>query len=171
MRMRNDQPCLFGLKDAGMSASFSPCRNYRYELWRRWGAEPASDYVAFIGLNPSTADEANDDRTVSRCINFAKAWGFQAMVMLNLYAYRATDPEEMKVQSDPMGPLNLDTVVRVSRQAKLRIAAWGTNAKELHAESLCDAIGLPIHCLRKTKRGFPGHPLYIPASTTPIRFY
>ena len=74
-----------------LSATFSPCRRWRYTLLRRW--EPANlIVVAFIGLNPSTADETLDDPTIRRCIGFAKAWGAGGMYMLNLFGWRSTDP-------------------------------------------------------------------------------
>lgn len=76
------------------SASFSLDRVYRYHLWRRLKREGCGS-VAFIGLNPSTADEQKDDPTVRRCIGFARAWGYDRVEMLNLFAFRAKDPREM----------------------------------------------------------------------------
>lgn len=69
---------------------FSPCGRYRYTLWREWiGGE---GFVQFIGLNPSTATDTEDDPTIRRCINYAKSWGYGGMCMTNLFAYRATLP-------------------------------------------------------------------------------
>lgn len=80
------------------NAIFSDCRIYRYALWRRWGS---GDYAMFIGLNPSTADEANDDPTVRRCIAFAKTWGYGALCMANLFAYRSPHPEDLRKACAP----------------------------------------------------------------------
>jgi hypothetical protein len=70
-------------------AMFTPTREHRYVLWRRWGEGPA---VNFIGLNPSTADEQEDDPTIRRCIGFARNWGYDALVTLTS-RYSATELE------------------------------------------------------------------------------
>lgn len=74
-------------------AMFSSDRAYRYALFREWGEESK---LVVIGLNPSTADEYQDDPTIRRCIGYAKAWGHGGLVMLNLFAFRATQPGDMK---------------------------------------------------------------------------
>ncbi|GHX72979.1 hypothetical protein VCSRO16_3593 [Vibrio cholerae] len=70
------------------TAELSKCRKYRYALWRTWDSD--KPFAMFIGLNPSTADEKNDDPTLRRCINFAKSWGYGGVCMANLFAFRAT---------------------------------------------------------------------------------
>jgi len=80
-------------------AAFSPCRTFRYSLWHQWG-DDSLGYAMFIGLNPSTADETLDDPTVRRCINFARDWGYGALCMTNLFAFRSTDPSVMKAHPD-----------------------------------------------------------------------
>ena len=72
-------------------ADISPCGRYRYSLWRKWG--PGATCM-FVGLNPSTADETADDPTIRRCMAFARDWGYGALCMANLFAYRATDPAD-----------------------------------------------------------------------------
>src|SRR4051812_29172166 len=74
-------------------AELSPCRRYRYELWRKWDE---GEVCCFIGLNPSTADETTDDATIRKCRKYAKRWGFAGMLMLNVFAFRATNPADMK---------------------------------------------------------------------------
>ena len=54
------------------SAEFSECRLYRYSLRIVWGT--ALPLASFVGLNPSTADEWQDDPTVRRCRTFAESW-------------------------------------------------------------------------------------------------
>ena len=88
---------------------FSQDREFRYTLWRQWGRVVKT--VAFIGLNPSTADEQVDDPTVRRCIRFAKDWGYDAMWMMNIFAFRATDPKVM--------------LCRQSNASTSGIRAWG----------------------------------------------
>ena len=83
---------------------FSECRRYRYALTRIW--DETGPYAMFICLNPSTADEIQDDPTVRRCINFAKSWGFAGVCMTNIFAYRATQPADMMAAADPVAPEN-----------------------------------------------------------------
>jgi hypothetical protein len=85
-------------------AEFSECQQYRYTLWRTWDSQ--ADRVMFIGLNPSTADETEDDPTIRRCIRFAKDWGYGGILMMNAYAYRSTAPRGLKQVTDPIGPRN-----------------------------------------------------------------
>lgn len=144
-------------------AEFSEDRAYRYTLWRDWiGGE---GYVQFVGLNPSTADELNDDPTIRRCINFAKDWGFAGFCMTNLFAYRATDPAVMKFQLKPIGADNDRWIQDVARGAGLVVAAWGVHG-EHHARDIAVRMLVPgMKCLGRTKNGHPRHPLYVASGT------
>ena len=147
------------------SADFSPCRTYRYALWRRWGDAP--DYVMFVGLNPSTADETQDDPTIRRCIAYAKDWGYSGLCMTNLFAFRATDPEVMKMADDPIGPENDRYLDECAYGAGVVVAAWGVHGT-LGGRHRPVIVRLPkLHYLRLTKDGHPGHPLYLPKTLTP----
>lgn len=146
-------------------AEFSPCRQYRYTLWRVWGDDPR--YVNFICLNPSTADDVQDDNTIRRCRNYAKAWGFNRMCVTNIFAFRATDPKVMKAQKDPIGPNNDFRVASVAREADLRICSWGTHGQYLsRSTDVLKIIDGPLHVLRMGKLE-PWHPLYLPNALTP----
>lgn len=143
-----------------MSAIFSADRRYRYLLRREWDASlPA---VSFVMLNPSTADETRDDPTIRRCLAFARAWRCGSLNVLNLFALRATDPRELRVADDPIGPENdwyLDGLDRRS----LIVAAWGEQGR-LHGRGARVAAMLGegrLRCLGKTKSGEPRHPLYL----------
>jgi hypothetical protein len=59
--------------------------------------------VCFVLLNPSTADETREDPTVRRCIGFARSLGYGALEVVNLYAYVATDPAELRRAGYPWG--------------------------------------------------------------------
>ena len=100
----------------GHPCSWSACKRYRYTLWRVWNAQPKK-ICMFIGLNPSTADEFENDPTVRRCIGFAHREGCDALVMTNIFAFRATDPGDMKAVEDPVGVHNNDKIPE--RQASL----------------------------------------------------
>lgn len=151
-------------------ATFSPCRHYRYTLHRVWSE--ASPLLAVIGLNPSTADETQDDPTVRRCINFARDWGHGGLVMLNAFGYRATDPRDMKACEEPIGEGNNAAILEQAKAAGLVLAAWGVHGTHLDRErqvvEMLTAAGVAIHCLGTTKGGNPKHPLYLAKSTKPI---
>lgn len=149
------------------SATFSACRTYRYALWRRWGR---GDYVMFIGLNPSTADEINDDPTIRRCIGFARAWGYGALCMANLFAFRATQPADMKRAADPVGAENDHVLRQLADQAGVVVAAWGAHGTYKGRDQSVRLLVPDLHYLRLTKDGHPGHPLYLPADLKPQRW-
>mgnify|MGYP003381930750 CR=1 FL=1 len=146
-------------------ATFSPCRLYRYELWRKWGE--GDRYVMFIGLNPSTADEKTDDPTVRRCMNYAQAWGYGALCMTNLFAYRATKPRDMMSVADPVGPENNHFLLQAAAQAGIIVAAWGTDGAHLGRDTKVREMLPQLTCLRLTKKGHPAHPLYLPKTLKP----
>jgi len=154
-------------------ATFSDCRTYRYVLWRQW--EPEAGFVAWIGLNPSTADETKDDPTIRRCIRFAKDWGYGGIYMLNLFAFRATKPADMKAAEFPVGAMNDTTLVDYAKKSQLVIAAWGFHGDYLgRAWTVTDFLpvhsGRVLHCLGTTKDGHPKHPLYVPAATRAVPY-
>ena len=159
------------MKNIQRSACFSSCLEYRYTLWRKWDSENVSkDYVMFIGLNPSTADEHIDDPTVRRCMRYAESWGYSKMCMTNLFAYRATDPSKMLNHVEPIGRRNDRALLAVSSRASLVIAAWGTMGNHLNRATHVRELILNLMCLRLTKNGHPGHPLYLPKSLKPIAY-
>jgi hypothetical protein len=146
-------------------------RRYRYTLWREWQQgmfEPKVGFVNFIGLNPSTADENDDDPTIRRCMGFARRWGYSAMCMTNLFAFRATNPREMWKVDDPIGPDNDRWLKTVSDDATMVIYAWGVHgtANDRRDRAVMNIVGSGAHCLRLTKGGRPEHPLYVPYSVT-----
>ncbi len=153
------------------SAEFSPCRRYRYALWRDWGdmLDTWQDgYVMFVGLNPSTADETHDDATIRRCIGFVRSWGYRRLCMTNLFAYRATKRPDMRAQEDPIGPQNDETLVRLAKDARIIVAAWGTDGAHRGRDAAVRQLLPRLHYLHLTKDGHPGHPLYLPATATPV---
>jgi hypothetical protein len=150
-------------------AGFSPCRTWRYELWRRWSA--AGPMVAFIGLNPSTADELNDDSTVRRCIGFAHCWGFGGVYMLNVFAFRSTNPRALKTAVDPIGQGNDAALLKTCRRCDMVVACWGVWGGLFDRDrTVIELLGaVPMHCLGMTQGGQPKHPLYLRSTTTAIR--
>lgn len=166
---------------------FSEDRKYRFILWRKWdlprglpygrmgenGFESVplkgqNDFAMFIGLNPSTADETEDDPTIRRCIAFAKSWGYGAICMANLFAYRATQPKDMMQVAEPIGLSNGDHLIRIAREASEVVACWGQdgcfNHRDADVIALFEMSGLAskLRCIGINKDGTPKHPLYLP---------
>lgn len=152
------------IADISCSAVFSSCRRYRYELWRRWSDDPI---CVFVGLNPSTADELHDDPTIRKCVGYSKKWGYGSLCMVNLFAFRATLPQEMLAVTDPVGPCNDLTLKRVAVDAGIVIAAWGNDGGHLRRDKAVIAMLPKLHCLKQNKDGSPAHPLYLRGDLMP----
>lgn len=162
------------------SANFSPCRTWRYTLHRSWADKPlfgpvSLGIVLFVCLNPSTADELNDDPTVRRCIGYARAWGYNSLIMTNIFAFRATYPSDMKAAPDPVGPDNDKWLMDCAREAALVVAAWGNDGayrgRSRQVVEMTARAGVQLMCLRITKAGEPEHPLYLPGKLQPISLH
>jgi len=149
-------------------AVFSNCRTYRYCLSRIW--KLSKPYALFVCLNPSTADENIDDPTIRRCINYAEMWGYGGMAMVNLFAYRSTDPDGLRLVDDPIGPKNDFHIAEKSKTAGITIAAWGAwGAFKSRARKVMPMITDP-HYLKLNQDGSPRHPLYLRKNLQPKRF-
>lgn len=156
------------------SAVISDCGTYRYRLTRIW--DRSKPVLAWVMLNPSTADANINDPTIRRCIGFAKAWGYGGIVVVNQYALRATDPKELRLHPDPVGPDNDAELVRVAETYPLIMLAWGTKAS-LERTTVVQRIlrrvyeqpGGKCAVLGWTKDCHPLHPLYVPAGAQPMR--
>lgn len=156
--------------DAPSVAVYSDCEAYRYSLTRTWDA--AGTRVLFIMLNPSTATEVQNDPTVERCERRARALGFGAFRVCNIFAYRASDPRDMRSQVDPIGPGNDAAILDGLGWAKTVVAAWGGHGDHMGrgdavAALLRAAQVQPLH-LGLTKGGQPKHPLYIGYKVQPM---
>ena len=149
-------------------AVFSDCGLYRYALTREWGV---GKRVMFVMLNPSTADERKNDPTVERCERRARAWGYGAFRVTNLFAFRATDPRDLKSAKHPEGPQNRSALIEGARWADLVLCGWGTHGQHLgqgeHIRDLLSGNGVGLWHLGLTKHGLPRHPLYVAYSVSP----
>ena len=121
--------------------------------------------ILFIGLNPSTADEEQDDPTIRRCMSFSRDWGYGTLLMANLFAFRATDPAKLRLQDDPVGPENDYWIEREYERAQTRIAAWGTKGSYQNRDVAIRKLLPDLFCLGLTNGGYPKHPLYLPKDT------
>ena len=161
---------LFGegaIAETVKTAWLSPDGTRRYELTRRWGTGP---YMAFIMLNPSTADADLDDPTIRRCVSFAKREGLHAIRVVNLCSWRSPNPDDAKGQ-----PLVADDSVMLRAVISYGhidtvVCAWGTGGAD-HAQAVqivrswAARVNTPLHHLGLTKDGHPRHPLYLKADT------
>ena len=171
-----------------MGADISPDGRYRYLLWREWrGTHDRKNWhwygkkdgagkelgqpkaCVFIMLNPSTADGETDDPTIRRCVAFAKAWHFERLEVVNLFAYRATSPRVLLAvghQDDPVGCDNQRRVEQAAADAGKIVCAWGAHGTHLGQDQtmLGWLLSRPAFALGFTQDGQPRHPLYAPAS-------
>lgn len=151
------------------AAGFSRDRRYRYRLERRWGEGPR---VCWVLLNPSTADARQDDRTLARCIAFARSWGAGSVEVVNLFGLVSTDPAALCREPDPVGRGNAPAVRRALRRADVVVAGWGNLPRSLEdrAVPLAAMVAGRAWCLGLTKRGQPRHPLYLAGTSERVPF-
>lgn len=166
MTGENENDCIFDGAD------------YRYVLRRVLPWEKATKgRVVWIMLNPSTADERKLDPTLTRCWRWTFAWGYTEMIILNLFAYRSSEPKRMREAGDPVGAQNDEHILREMANAQLHIVAWGAGGDFMGRakQFLTTFVGFEFYCLGKTKDGYPTHPLArgrhrIPEDVQLIRF-
>ena len=154
----------------GRDADLSLCKRYRYSLYRELDIDEGdTETITWMMLNPSTADALEDDPTIRRCMGFSARWGFAHMYVINVFAYRATSPADMRAAIDPHGPENDHWIKKRTDPSEVGtvVFAWGTHGshldigprmekwvKELRKDKGCSILG-------RTKEGHPKHPLYL----------
>ncbi len=137
-----------------------PNNEFRYTLIRVW--DKSKPKIAFIGLNPSVADEQQDDNTVRKCINIARRDGYGSMVMLNAYAYRSTDPKALQTQPEVVGRFNDRYIAEECKSADKIVVAWGNHATDDRHTTLLKVLdGQQLYCFKRNNNGKPKHPLYV----------
>jgi len=152
------------------SAVISDCEAYRYRLNRIW--RPDAPSVCFIMLNPSTADANIDDATIRSCCRLARSWNYGGITVVNLFAFRSTDPNGLLKADNPVGPLNNEFIRGALVYCDFVVCAWGahksaTPKRTSEVLTICRQYDRVPHCLGTTKSGAPKHPLYIKTGTTP----
>lgn len=146
------------------TAIFSDCQKYRYTLRRKF-FEDKPKMINFIMLNPSTATEQFNDPTVARCETMAIQRGFGSMVVTNIFAYRATDPLNMRAMKDgAVGVENDKHIVEIAKEADFVVCAWGNHGNFLErgkrVRELLLRENINMHCIKISGQGQPVHPLY-----------
>ena len=161
--------------NVGSSACLSECGKYRYSLSRVW--DSSKPIVLFLMLNPSTADATKNDATITRCIAFAKSWGYGGLCVGNLFAYRATNPKELLAVENPIGEENQKHLNEMYLKSEAVVCAWGNSSiveklgKRLGDDykPLSGILG-SIYYLELSKSGCPKHPLYLKSELKPIKY-
>ena len=152
-------------------AVFSKCRRWRYLLWRCW--DESKPVANFLMLNPSTADEFQLDPSCTRARKYAERWGFGALVVTNIFAWRSTDPSALRMVENPVGRGNDRAIVQAATTAKLVVCAWGEHGAHLgRGDAVLGMLrqhAVAPHSLRLNASGHPAHPLYLPGSLRPKR--
>lgn len=151
----------------GYPAVWSPCKRYRYVLWRCWTDNPKPRYAMWTGVNPSKANEEDNDNTVGRMVSFSQRWGYEALCVTNLNGFITPYPDEMKAAEDSVGDDNDYWIARIAIDASIRIACWGVDGKHLNRQRAVSLIVPDWHCLKTNKDGSPLHPLYAKGDLVP----
>lgn len=156
------------------TADISLCGKYRYSLTRQWSDAPTR--VLWIMLNPSTADASVDDPTIRKCIGFSRRWDARSLEVVNLFAYRSTDPDALPALTcDRVGDRNGAAIRTALDRCTFAVAAWGAMGdrwpevatRGLMTYALAAKLAKPLRALRTTKAGHPQHPLYVPYTAIP----
>lgn len=157
-----------------MRAIISACGKYRYSLSRevKTAGIGESRRLLFVMLNPSTADSTKDDPTIRKCMGFSSRLYHGGLDVVNLFAYRATNPKELKKVNDPVGPENKGRILKAASESDMIVCAWGTNGTfNRQNEKVMEWLsGYDLYALEITKDGHPKHPLYVSYEKQPIIF-
>lgn len=150
---------------------YSDDRVYRWWYERRWGPGPS---LCWVGLNPSTGDSTGRPRpTLRKVVELARGRGLYAVIVVNLFSFRTTDPKELKQQArnrDIIGARTDEVIVEMSRRSEVTLAAWGAHGTLLRrGEAVSKLLDHPL-CLGTTSQGEPRHPLYVASATLPIPY-
>lgn len=160
----------------GGSATFDRTRRYRYTLSRFWMKDREHSHrVIFIMLNPSQANATDNDPTIRACSQFAQAWGYPQLEVVNLFAYRTPHPSALAQAEDPIGPDNDRYLLAAAAAADKIILAWGNWGSFLNRDQAVVTLLTPhshkLYCLIHNRSGQPRHPLYVSRMTVPQRWH
>jgi hypothetical protein len=155
--------------DSVVSAVFSECQRYRYQLREIWNS--SLPLVVWLLMNPSVACTDYSDPTLRKTGKFARAWGYGGQLVGNVHAYRATNKSRLLEVDDPVGPKNDKMILKMASQAKIVVLAYGQPPKSLRSRGPQLANLLRHHPglshLQLSQDGTPVHPLYLPYTLRP----
>lgn len=149
-----------------------PNERYRYQATYTWQTDRKP--VCFILLNPTLVEHEQTDPTTNKCLMFAKAWGYGSLIVVNLFALRVSSPQHLTKSTDPVGKTNNHYIVEAALAADRVVVAWGRNGNYLNRDeqvlTLLQECGVQPYCLKRTKWGYPHHPLYLTLESIPVRY-
>ena len=160
------------LKQIPGDATFSEDNLYRYTLTRKWNAGDKTLVITM--MNPSIASETILDPTIRKILQWSILWGYDQLIVLNLFAYRSTEMKQIFKVSNPIGPANDYHIIETleNNKSAIFIAAWGKKGNFLERDhqirNIYTNLGIPLHYLVLNSDGTPAHPLYLPKTTIPI---
>ncbi|HEY9627402.1 MAG TPA: DUF1643 domain-containing protein [Coleofasciculaceae cyanobacterium] len=165
--------CEEAKQETKQGAIFDRTKTYRYSLWRSWDDDKPR--VAFVMLNPSTADAESNDPTLRRCIGFAQTWGYGSLVVVNLFALRATHPAQLRQVRDPIGQECDRHILAAVSTADCTVVAWGNGGHlkgrdRIVQKLISRELTGTAHCLGVNRSGQPRHPLYARADSPLMLF-
>lgn len=151
------------------AADFNVLHTHRYCLEREWA--PSKPKLVCVGINPSDADDVEEDPTIRKVVGFADRWGFGGIIMVNQYGFVATKPPVMrqaikdKGERYVIGEVNDHVLLRVFGQNEAVWFAWGANGAASRSEAvlaLARACKREPFCIGTAMCGNPLHPLMQP---------
>lgn len=157
-----------------MEAGISSCGIYRWWLYRCWAVD--KPLIIWIMMNPSTADHTKNDPTISKIMRYSKKWGYGGVLVLNIYAFRSSKPENLpQVMSEAVGPRNdwwIKTMFRYAARKKIPVVcAWGVRHQNRGdwVRVAADDAGLQLMCLELALNAEPKHPRFLSEDLRPRR--
>jgi hypothetical protein len=157
-------------------AHFSPCEKFRYWLRRDW--DLTKNAIAFLMLNPSTADEMVNDPTIERCQRRAITMGYGSMIIVNLFPFRMTDSKLLSTVENLLGDATEAdaAILRAVKISQMTVCGWGKHAlaapRAQHIMTLLTQKNLQnkVMCLQLNADNSPQHPLYIGYAKQPVPY-
>ena len=145
-------------------AEFSIDKKERYSLKREW--DKSKNKILYIMLNPSLADDKNDDPTIRRLISFTKKYNYGGFLVGNIFTTITPNPKEID-KSKGISDKNFEKLLKLINEVDQIVYAWGDNIEE---PQLLKELVLNPKCFGKNLNGSPKHPLYLPSETKLINF-
>ena len=145
-------------------AEFSIDKKERYSLKREW--DKSKNKILYIMLNPSLADDKNDDPTIRRLINFTKKYNYGGFLVGNIFTTITPNPKEID-KSKGMSDKNFEKLLNLINKVDKIVYAWGNSVEE--PQHLKELILSP-KCFGKNLNGTPKHPLYLPKNSKLIDY-
>ena len=138
-------------------AEFSIDKKERYSLKREW--DKSKNKILYIMLNPSLADDKNDDPTIRRLVSFTKKYNYGGFLVGNIFTTITPNPKEID-KSKGISDKNFEKLLKLINKVDQIVYAWGDNIEE---PQLLKELVLNPKCFGKNLNGSPKHPLYLPS--------